>query len=175
MSMKSIVFMWVCLSILLAGNAWASCGITCNDYTSEQGFCYTISDSIVTITGYTGMDIDIVIPSTIDGLPVSSIGTDAFRYCTGLTSVTIPDSVTSIGSYAFSYSGLSNVIMPDSIIEIGVGSFSNCPTLTEIDIPNSVTSIGDYCVLWLHRPDQRHHPRQRHQHRALCVLSVAPA
>ena len=76
---------------------------------------------------------------------VTSIGGFAFRYCTGLTSVTIPGSVTSIGGYAFGgCSSLTEVTIPDSVTSIGIGAFSECRSLTSVDIPDSVTSIGNF-------------------------------
>jgi len=70
------------------------------------------------------------------------IGDYAFYYCTGLTSVTIPDSAISIGSAAFSgCTGLTSVTIPDSVISIG-DAFSNCTGLTNVTIGDGVTSIG---------------------------------
>lgn len=74
---------------------------------------------------------------------VTTIGENVFSYCSGLTSVIIPYSVTSIGSYAFlNCSGLKSVSIPNSVKSISNGTFMDCRVLTSIDIPNSVTSIG---------------------------------
>ncbi|MDD6851218.1 MAG: leucine-rich repeat protein, partial [Bacteroidales bacterium] len=76
---------------------------------------------------------------------VKSIGHSAFRGCSGLTSVTIPNSVTSIDAYAFrGCSGLKSVTIPNSVTSIGASAFYNCSGLTSVTIPNSVTSIGNY-------------------------------
>ncbi len=81
---------------------------------------------------------DLVIPNS-----VTSIGDYAFGGCTGLTEVTIPNSVTEIGSEAFKgCTGLTSVTIGNGVTEIGHSVFGNCTGLTSITIPNSVTSIG---------------------------------
>ena len=77
------------------------------------------------------------------GNSVTSIGDSSFSGCSGLTGVTIGNSVTSIGTYAFSgCSGLTGVTIPNSVMRIGGAAFQGCSALTELTIPNSVTSIG---------------------------------
>ena len=81
-----------------------------------------------------------IIPNT-----VTSIGNWAFVGCKKLTSINIPNSVTSIGWGAFSgCKGLMNISIPNSVTFIGIEAFSNCTGLTNINIPNSVNIIDSY-------------------------------
>ena len=76
---------------------------------------------------------------------VKSIGNFAFDGCSGLTSIAIPYSVTSIGQSAFGFcSGLTSITIPYSVTSIGGYAFISCTGLTSITIPYSVTSIGEY-------------------------------
>ena len=113
--------------------------------------CFTFTSSTGTITNYSGVTdncpSDVVIPNTINGVTVKVIGAtnpglkQSF-YAKGITSVTIPDSVTSIGDYAFMENNqLASVTIGNGVTSIGQSAFYG-NQLTSVVIPNSVTSIG---------------------------------
>ena len=102
-----------------------------------------LNDGTAEITAYHGSESVLIIPNTIDGLTVTSIGGGAFLYKSSLTSVMIPNSVSSIGQSAFAQcTGLTDVTIPDSVTEIGSFAFSGCTGLTSVSLPDSMTNIG---------------------------------
>jgi len=108
----------------------------------KQG-SYVIPNTVTSIegafSGCTGLT-DITIPNS-----VTSIGGSAFLGCTGLTGIIIPNSVTSIGGSAFAHCiGLTDVTIPNSVTSIGDSAFRDCTGLTSITIPNSITSISGW-------------------------------
>ena len=106
---------------------------------------YDASGDTITITDCdTWASGTLIIPGTIEGKPVTSIGEDAFFECEFLTSITIPEGVTSIGDWAFDEcTRLNSITIPDSVTSIGDWAFYCCEDLTSIIIPDSVTSIGE--------------------------------
>ena len=109
---------------------------------------YSIEDGEVTITGYVNKPAGaLTIPETIEGYPVTGIGSDAFKKCTSLTSAEMP-SVQTIGDYAFYYcQSLTSVKMP-KVETIGDYAFYYCDSLTSAEMPNVKTvgrSAFDYC------------------------------
>ncbi len=136
-------------------------------YTLVGGTHYAASAGSVT-TG------SVVIPDTHAGLPVTELQPYGFQNLSGLTGVTIPDSVTIIGSQAFlnctgivdiaigdgvtaigdgafsQCGGITNLTIGDGVTTIGASAFSHCVALTNVTIPDSVTAIGDnafqYCA-----------------------------
>jgi hypothetical protein len=141
--------------------SFISCILLSSSAPAEQwgDFVYDIfSDSTVGIREYTGSGGDVVIPDTIDGMPVVGIMGGyvevweppmyhykifwgAFMNCATVTSVTIPNSVTGIWSYAFKGCTLTSVNIPDNVTYIGEEAFSGCGNLTSVTIPGSITSI----------------------------------
>ncbi|MDR1326357.1 MAG: leucine-rich repeat domain-containing protein [Treponema sp.] len=100
-----------------------------------------LANGQVTIIGYNGSAKALRIPDRINGIPVRSIGEDAFAGMP-LTGVTLPNTVTSIGARAFYRTPLMSVMIPDSVTSIGEDAFART-RLTSVTIPNSVTSIGE--------------------------------
>jgi hypothetical protein len=103
-------------------------------------------DNTITITKYTGPGGDVVIPPAINGLSVTIVGESAFEDVTNsVTSVTIPDSVTSIEYYAFQYCpGLTRIMIGTGVTSIGEYAFYGCENLIHVIIGTGVTSIGEY-------------------------------
>ena len=113
----------------------------------ETGLAFELNEdgesySVVGIGTFSGTELKI--PNVnFDTKPVTEIKSNAFYNCAGLTSVTIPASVTSIGDWAFSgCTGLTSVTIGGSVTSIGTGAFLGCTGLTSVTIPGSVTSIG---------------------------------
>ena len=120
-----------------------------------DGFRYLLDSDTKTATlvpktdgKYSG---DIIIPEKVKGndgveYVVASLGASCFEGCSGLTSITIPSSVTSLGDYCFpGCSGLTSITIPSSVTSLGDGCFQDCSGLTSITIPSSVTSLGGNC------------------------------
>jgi len=136
---------------------------------TEGDWEYTVSGGNATIIKYNGSGGSVVIPSTLGGIPVTvignhslasytigetlmtsvtipnsvtTIGDSAFRNSTSLTSVTIGNSVATIGDSAFMSTGLTSVAIPNSVTSLGESAFRLCASLTSATIGNGVTAIG---------------------------------
>ena len=144
--MKRLITFFV--AIAFAGQALAY------DFKSGDLYYDITSDTTVEVAyeiyadknNYSGLT-NAVIPETVTNngvtYAVSGIGYCAFDYCSGLTSVTIPNSVKSIEGFAFAGCfGLTSLTIPNSVNTIGDGAFCDCNRLTSVNIPNSVQTIG---------------------------------
>lgn len=108
------------------------------DYISMQSLRFQLNNGgkSYRVIGSFNRFYSLVIPSTYNGYPVTSIGSNAFADFTELNNVYIPDSVTSIGNYAFAgCSELKNITIPDSVSVIGLGAFFKCNGLEYISLP----------------------------------------
>src|SRR5260370_4169527 len=107
----------------------------------QAQFTFTTNNGAITITGYnTAAGLDVVIPAMTNGYPVTSIGNYAFVR-SGISNVTIPSGVTSIGVGVFQQcTRLASVTIPNSVTSIGFRAFIDCISLTNVTIPNSVTN-----------------------------------
>jgi len=132
--MRVITLLSLCVLLLftLSANTQAA---TVEDLT------YEIYQEEVFITGCsTDAYGALIIPDTIEGLPVRGINNEAFKGCSNLTSIIIPDGIRTIGNSAFlGCSKLTEITIPDSVTSIGSAIFSGCSKLTSITVP----FIGD--------------------------------
>lgn len=117
------------------------------DAANEQlfDFDFILNNTAVIVTNYKckGTAADVTIPSRYQGKPVTTIGHAAF-FNSAVTSVTIPDSVTSIDDNAFGFcSQLTNISIPNSVTSIGFSAFSSCTSLKSITLPSSLSSISE--------------------------------
>lgn len=135
--------------------------VTCSDgdvAATPYEYLVNKDGKTITITHYHGDFAEIEIPSTIDGMPVSSLGEyiteigeysmSAMDYATfmnrpNLKKVTIPDTVTTIGAQCFDgCTELSDVIIPNSVTSIGGYAFNDCSSLESINLPKNLTGIA---------------------------------
>ena len=114
------------------------------DAANEQlfDFEFILNNTAVIVNSYNGTAADVTIPSRYKGKPVTAIGHAAF-FNSAVTSVTIPDSVTSISDEAFiNCPKLTNISIPNSVTYIGFSAFSSCTSLKSITLPSSLSFIS---------------------------------
>ena len=138
------------LAALMALTAIVAVPAGADDEITSGDWGYTVSNDEATINRYYGSAASVTIPSTIGGYSVTGLSywydgcERGIFYGKSTTSVTIPDSVTTIGEWAFyGCTSLTSVTIGDSVKEIGWSAFSDCISLTSVTIPDSVTSIGN--------------------------------
>ena len=113
-------------------------------FTDENDFAFYEDGEICYLLGYLGKETALTLPKNCRGKKYA-IYQDAFYSCTGLTSITIPNSVTDIGEWAFQgCTNLTSATIGDSVTSIGEWAFQGCTSLTSVTFGNSITSIGDW-------------------------------
>lgn len=147
MKKRIILFVVALIAMAFTQSAWAY------DFSSVSPSGHTLyyqinGDAVTLVEGDVQPTGNVVIPESVTYMgvtfPVTSID-HAFYYCQGLTSVVIPNGVTTITNYAFGYcSSLTSVTIPSSVTNINNLAFYDCTGLTSIVIPSSVTYIGYY-------------------------------
>ncbi len=111
---------------------------------NASNFKYTVNaDNTVTITGIREAKASVTIDSTIEGLPVTAIAKDAFSGQTGITAVTIPEGVKTIGGNAFKGTSIKSIRIPASVETIDYQAFQNCTSLESVNfLGTNVTLIN---------------------------------
>ncbi len=105
-------------------------------------FLYEIVDDTINIIRYSGQETGtLVVPATIEGINVTSIGEKSFEYCPA-SAIVLPDTLQTIGHQAFYYCNAASINIPSSVTAIIGEAFMCCHFLTKIDIPASVTSMS---------------------------------
>ena len=138
-----ILILVICISGKISADSFSVvCGGDTLNFQIKHGYFVELTQS----NKYSG---DITIPSSVTynnhTYFVKGIGNYAFNGCTGLTSIVIPNTIDSIKVCTFlNCNNLKSVSLPNTILIIGEGAFKGCSKLTSIDIPNSVCFIGDY-------------------------------
>ncbi|MFA5007245.1 MAG: leucine-rich repeat protein [Candidatus Izemoplasmatales bacterium] len=103
------------------------------------------SQGTYTVTGYEGSDVNVVIPNSYLGVAVTHIGYRAFADLVSITSVTIPESIVSMETYAFAgCTGLTTLIVLSAASEIPVAFCSGCTNLVDVQLPSAIETIGSY-------------------------------
>lgn len=142
-SMKRFILTLLCF--LCFGIAFGNePSVVSGEYIIDDWKIYISEEGNISIKEYKGSSENVVIPDNFDGFPVVSIGQNAFLNKHSVVSVTIPDSVTYIGSNAFdSCSKLKSVVIGKSVVTISGYAFYNCKSLEKIVIPDSVKKIKE--------------------------------
>ncbi len=141
LKMKKLLAVVSCICLIFS---LLSFNVVTVNAATEGNFTYVVSNGEATITGYSGNDSNVLIPSTLNNYTVTSIKDRAFYQNFKIESITIPSSVKNIGSYAFNNCAyLKNVTINNGVISIGEYAFGNCGRLETITIPPSLQKLAN--------------------------------
>lgn len=148
---KHVLTKFICAAIVAAfgvGSAVAFGGCNAGDAhveyaLSDDGTYYIVSGVSGDREGLTSYEVPATYSAEEGGqaLPVKEIGDSAFFQCSGLTSVSLPDTIEKIGASAFAFCSFEKLTIPESVAYIGRGAFGACSKLKEITVPESVTTL----------------------------------
>lgn len=138
---RKVLMYFVALFLVCAVSVFAFGEASAANY---NGFIYEVTDGAATIIGIDStVTGEVIIPSEINGYTVKAIDGKAFELNESITSVTVPDSVTTIGYNAFSFcTNLKSIKLSSNLTEIEYETFWGCESLKHIDIPYGVKRIG---------------------------------
>lgn len=116
--------------------------------TEELIFTLIQDGAAYEVSGYTGNQPNVTIPSTYNSKPVTRIGDSAFSGCTILLSISLPDSITEIGEFAFFRCYyLTGIVIPAQVTNIEANAFDGCFSMKSITLPDGLISIGEEAFL----------------------------
>lgn len=135
------------LLVLLLCNSWEVV------HSQTVSFRYVVTNETVTITGYQGTDTDVVIPSTIEGRPVTRVAERALYETASMVRLTVPDTVAMIEEEAFSRClSLTEVALGTGLAVIGDSAFMSCSNLANVTLSTGLRNIGEGAFALTYKP-----------------------
>ena len=152
MKLRSFIGIALCVICVVCVFAWSNSV----QAAEADGFTYEVYNGKATITGYTKINDSVMsLPATVDGYPVTAIGSYAFENCKSVTDVILPDTVITVGEGAFqNCNALARVKLGDGVKVVGKRAFAECDVLSQIDFGQSLHTIEDRGFAYNHQIKQ---------------------
>ena len=118
--------------------------LNCNKIIAQTfgDFSYVVTNNEIKLTSYEGSSVDILIPSQINGVPVTTLGAQLFRFSSA-SNIIIPTSIKNIEELAFqNCTNLNSISIPSNVTNIGNNAFQECKKLKEVSLPTGITKIS---------------------------------
>jgi hypothetical protein len=140
---RSFLLLLTCACVSFAASALAE--------QTADGINYEISEGTATVVSYIGAGVDVVIPPSLGSAPVTAIADCAFKNNDNIETVSMPDTLQTIGSEAFrDCDNLKSADIPSSVTSIGVRAFFYCKSLMKAEVPAGVETLEErvfyYCT-----------------------------